>query len=49
LAELARHAPGPGNAIAETFDEGIDYIGVVDASVVGAVDGAELVTTAILV
>ncbi len=48
-AELAGHAPGPGDAVAETIDEGIHDIGVIDASVVGAVDGAQLVDTAVLV
>jgi hypothetical protein len=43
LAELARHAPGPVDAVAELVDEAIDHVGIVDASVVGAVDGPELV------
>ena len=42
VAELARHAPGPGDAVAELVDKGIDDLGVVDASIVGAVDGPKL-------
>src|SRR5215472_12487467 len=45
--EFARYAPGSVDAVAETIDEGIDYIGVIDASVVGAVDGAELAGVAV--
>ena len=39
----------PRDAVAETIDEGVHHLGVIDASVVGAVDGPELVDTAILV
>src|SRR5262249_25734719 len=45
--ELARYAPGPGNAVAEAVDEGIDYVGVIDAPVVGTVDGAQLAGVAV--
>jgi hypothetical protein len=47
VAELARHAPLPRDAVAEAIDEGVDYLGILDASVVGTVDGPELVDTAI--
>ena len=49
LAELTRHAPSPGDAVAEAIDESVHYIGVIEASVVRAVDGPELVDTALLV
>ena len=49
LAELARHAPLPGDAVAEFLDEGVDHVGIVNASVVGAVDGPELVDTAVVI
>src|SRR6266478_1712922 len=42
LAEDARHAPVLGDAVAETLDEGIDYILIPDATVAEAGGGTEL-------
>jgi len=49
FAELTRHAPLPRDAVAKFLNEGVDYFGIIDASIVGAVDGPELVDTAVLV
>ncbi len=42
LAELARHAPVPGDAVAETLDEGVDHVRIPDATVAGSGGGPEL-------